>query len=155
MLIRSPHDCERNNESFFLTGSTQSGYRNRTIECTDRNSCSGMGAHHRAVLAPSLLAYIGLRVATRAIVIEQQEICPTPRRSRGCPSDRAGAPSSGQSRSPTCIVAEFLTSATPHLHLATPLTSIRRAIGWPASPKLQTELRRAGRPRGCPDSARF
>ena len=34
-----------------------------------------------------------------------------------------------------------------------PLTFVRRAIGWLASPKRRTELRRAGRPRGCRGSA--
>ena len=34
-----------------------------------------------------------------------------------------------------------------------PLTFVRRAIGWLASPKRRTELRRAGRPRRCRGSA--
>ncbi len=34
-----------------------------------------------------------------------------------------------------------------------PLTSVRRAIGWLASPRRRAGLRRAGRPRGCRGSA--
>src|SRR5439155_4470490 len=34
-----------------------------------------------------------------------------------------------------------------------PLTFVRRAIGWLASPKRRIELRRAGRPHGCRGSA--
>ncbi len=35
-----------------------------------------------------------------------------------------------------------------------PFTSVRRAACWPASPSRRTGPRRAGRPRGCRDSAR-
>ena len=36
-----------------------------------------------------------------------------------------------------------------------PLTFVRRAIGWLASPKRRIELRRAGRPRGCRGQASY
>src|SRR3977135_1313196 len=42
---------------------------------------------------------------------------------------------------------------TPRTHSRWLLTFVRRAIGWPASPKRRAELRRAGRPPGWRGSA--
>src|SRR5437762_9274499 len=42
---------------------------------------------------------------------------------------------------------------TAHAPRDFPLTFVRRANGWLASPKRRAELRRAGRPHGCRGSA--
>ena len=76
-------------------------------------------------------------------------------RARRRPSGPSRAAGGATARGPglQALVLDCYRFLFPRTHLALALTFVRRAIGWLASPRRRTGLRRVARPHGCRGSA--